>query len=219
MADVAAIISEIDDHGFADTSSTRKVGIINDTIADICSREPWPFLEKEASLAFDGTTGSPSNVPADFSKLVGLHDPSTGAAVSWERWEVIRKRFANQLTILGLGAPINYYFVGGKLKVYPIPASSQTLDMDYICFHPTVDASTLEAAILIPARHSRAITLGSLYKLYALEDDPELSAVFAGEYEHRLSIMREDLVRTQYDTPDRIFVQDADDYDVYPYWP
>lgn len=219
MADVSALISELDDHGFGDTPTTRKVGVINDTIADVCSREPWPFLEKELTLTFNGSTSVPSNTPADFSKAVGLHDPSTGAAVSWERWEVIRKRYANQLTTLGLGAPINYYFVGGQLKVYPIPASSQTLDLDYVCFHPTVAQGSLETSILIPARHSRVIVLGSLYKLYSMEDDPELSAVFSAEYEHRISIMREDLIRVQYDTPDRIFVQDPDDYDDYSYGP
>lgn len=219
MADVSALVSELDDHGFADTASARKVGVINDTIADICSREPWPFLEKEFQLTFDGANGLPSNFPADFSKAVGLHDPATGFPIAWERWEVIRKRFANQLNVLGLGSPINYYFVAGKLKVYPIPAATQLIDLDYICFHPTVTAATLEAGILVPARHSRVIVLGSLYKLYSMEDDPELSTVFATEYEHRLSIMREDLIRVQYDTSDRIFVQDADDYDTYPYWP
>jgi hypothetical protein len=219
MASVDDLVSELNDHGFEDTASTRKVGIINDTIADICSREPWPFLEKELTLTFDGANALPSNFPVDFSKAIGLHDPSSGASISWERWEVIRKRFANALGSLGQGAPINYYFVGGKLKVYPIPSASQTIDLDYLAFHPTVNAASLETDILIPARHSRVIVLGSLYKLYSMEDDPELSAVFSSEYEHRISIMREDLIRVQYDTPDRIFVQDADDYDTYPYWP
>ncbi len=218
MADVAALVAEIDDHGFADTTSGRKVGVINDTIADICSREPWPFLEKEILLTFNGASPLPSNMPVDFSKAVGLHEPSSGNAVNWERWEVVRKRFASQLATLGLGSPLNYYFVGGKLKIYPIPTAAQTLNMDYVAFHPTVSAGTLESGILIPARHSRVIVLGSLYKLYSMEDDPELSQVFAQEYEHRLSIMREDLIRIQYDKPDHIFVQDPEDYDHSPNW-
>lgn len=213
MPDVAGLISELDDHGFADTPSARKVGILNDTIADVCSREPWPFLEKELQLTFDGVNAAPANSPADFSKAIGLHDPVSAAPIQWERWEVVRKRHANQLTLLGLGAPQNYYFVGGKLKVWPIPASTQTIDLDYVCFHPTVTAGTLEAAILVPARHHRVLVLGSLYKLYSMEDDPELSAVFSTEYEHRISIMREDLIRVQYDTSDRIFAQYPDDYD------
>ena len=211
--DASQVIDELNDHGFEDTTSTRKVAILNDTVADVCSREHWPFLEKELVLTFDGSSAVPSNFPADFSKLVGLTDPSTGNRIKWERWEVLRAYFANALD--ASGTPEYYYFVKNQLKTYPTPGSGQTLDLSYICWHPEVLEATVEADILIPARHHRVLVVGTLYKLYAMEDDPELSAVFKDEYERRIGMMREDLMRVQYDRPDRIFALDDDPFDSY----
>lgn len=213
MADISDIIDELNDHGFEDTANSRKVSIINDTIADICSREAWPFLEDELALTFDGSTASPSNWPADFSKLIGIHSPDTGDSLDWERWEVVRKQHATMLT--QEGTPELFYFVRGVLKLWPIPDSaSTTLNMEYLVWHPDVTENSVAADILIPSRHHRTLVLGSLYKLYAMEDDPELSALFQKQYEERIQMMREDLIRVQYDTPDSILVFE-DDYDSY----
>lgn len=213
----ADIIAELDDHGFADTNSTRKMGVLNDTIADVCSREPWPFLEKEATLTFDGISPSPTNVPADLSKVLGMQDGSLGVPIVWERWEIIKKKFSSQITTTGLGNPEYYYFVKGSPRIYPIPAATETVSLEYICFPTPILESDPESAILLPPRHHRVLTLGSLYKLYALEDDAELGQVFENEYEKRINMMREDLIRVQYDTSDRIFVVDPDDYDSSPW--
>lgn len=219
MATVADIISELDDHGFADTATARKVGIINDTVADICSREPWPFLEKEIDLTFNGSSAAPTNLPSDFSKVLGIQDTNLGNSIAFERWEVIRKKFGSQVTATNLGDPIYYYFVKAQPRIYPTPGATASLHLEYVCFHPTLAQSDVEAAILIPPRHHRAIVLGSLYKLYSLEDDPELAQVFEQEYEHRISIMREDLIRVQYDSPDHIYVTDMDYFDDGPWYP
>lgn len=219
MSSVADIISELDDHGFSDTPTARKVGVLNDTIADVCSREPWPFLEKETDLTFTGSSAAPSNLPSDFSKVLGLQDNSLGNSLAFERWEVIRKKFGTQVTASGLGDAEYYYFVKGQPRIYPVPGAATTLHLEYVAFHPTLVQSDIESAFLIPPRHHRVLVLGSLYKLYSLEDDPELAQVFEQEYEHRISIMREDLIRVQYDSPDHIYVTDMDYYDDGPWWP
>lgn len=211
MSDVADIIDELDDHGFEDTSTDRKLVAINDTVTDFCSREPWPFLEGNLALAFTGSA-YPSNWPADFSKVLSIIDTSTGTTLTPERAEVIRRSYATSLATVG--APSLYYFKAARANFLPVPASGYaSLDMDYLRSHPVLTETSLEAAILIPARHHRVITLGSLYKLYAMEDDPELSALFEEQYENKISRLREDLSRLQYDRPDRIFVLDDDDLD------
>ena len=43
--DVEAMISDIDDHGFEDSSEERKLAVLNDVYQDVLSREAWPFLE------------------------------------------------------------------------------------------------------------------------------------------------------------------------------
>ena len=214
--DVSEIISELNDHGFEDTTTPRKESVINDTIADVCAREPWPFLEKNITLTFAGSSETASNWPADFAKALSLVNPSTGQTIQYERREVVRKQYASTLTQAGV--PFVYSFLGGQARFYPLAGSSDTISMDYICSHPEVTSSTVESGILIPARHHRILVVGSLVKLYAMEDDPELSALFQEQFEDRLFKMREDLMRLQYDRPDRIFVLDNDDFfdDSYP---
>jgi hypothetical protein len=214
MSDIADLIDELNEHGFEDTVTERKVAVLYDTIADICAREPWPFLEKNITLTFNGTNPYASNWPADFSKGLAITRAADGRTIQWERRETIKKRYANTLTQVGI--PEWYYFLGGRAQFLPIPSAGETLDMDYIATHPTITVDTEEAEILIPARHHRVIAVGALYKLYMLEDDPELAQVFRAEYEARLQTMREDLSRLQYDRPDRILVLDWDENDLWP---
>lgn len=212
---VADIVAELDDHGFSDTASTRKLAFLNDTVWDICSRLPWSFLEAEVDLTFDGTNPQPTNWPANFKAALMVTDPTTGNQIRWERWDSVQRTFANAMT--QGGAPNVYYFVAKKGRFYPVPGASQTLHMLYLRRHPTLLQSDLESAILIPADHHEAITLGTLVKLYRMEDDPELSILFKGEFEERLAKMTEDLERTQYDSNDMVFMVDPEDYDAYPY--
>lgn len=213
MANVSDWLQELTDHGFEDTTDTRKLVAINDTLADLCSREPWPFLQKTIQLSFDGTSGKASNFPSDFRAMLTLTDPSTGATINHERADVLRKRYASQWSLVDI--PVYFYMEGNFAKAYPLPTSGYKLDALYLCSHPVVDATTLEAAILLPPRHHRVVPVGALYKLYAMEDDPENSALFKAEYEDRILKMREDLSHQQYDRPDRIWVTDDDDYDTY----
>jgi hypothetical protein len=210
--DVSEMITELNEHGFEDTSSVRKVALINDTIWDICSREAWPFLEGSIELTFNGSSTVPSNFPTDFSKALSVTDAASGNVIRWERWEVVQKTYPSSIDTAGLGYPQAYYFRDNQLRVFPLPASNMTLDLNYVKWPAELSAGSLEADIVIPTRHQRAIILGTLYKLYAMEDDPELSALFKDEYETRVSMMRDDLIREQYDLADRIFVLDDDDY-------
>lgn len=209
---IAEMVTELNEHGFEDTSSVRKLAILNDTIWDICSREAWPFLESSLELTFDGSSPVPSNFPADFSKALSLTDAATGNVIRWERWEVVAKTYPSSIESPGLGYAQAYYFRNNQLRVFPLPASNMTLDLNYVKWPAELALDAAEGDIVIPARHHRSIILGALYKLYAMEDDPELSSLFKAEYESRVSMMRDDLIREQFDLADRIFVLDDDDY-------
>lgn len=214
MSTVAEWITELDEHGFEDTSSIRKVAILNDTVWDVCSREPWPFLEDSVTLTYGGSLATASNFPTDFSKVLSLTDPTNGTTIRWERWEVVQKQYPTTMTDTGLGAPQLYYNRANEINVYPVPSSSDTLTLNYIKWPTELTANSVEADILIPPRHQRVVLLGTLAKLYAMEDDPELSALFKEDYENRIGMMREDLIRFQYDLADHIFVVNEDDYDI-----
>lgn len=209
--DVPAILSVLNDHGFTDTSTTRKVEVINDTIYDICSREPWPFLEKSVTLTFNGSSGTPTNQPTDFRAVLTVINPSTGRAVKPERLDDFIEAYGSQLT--STGDPICWYWEADVLKVWPIPSSTTTLLVKYLANPTEVTDTSVESAIIIPKRHHRAIVLGAVYKLYDMEDDVELSSRFEQNYEKRLVTMRDDLWKKQYQVPDYIHDTDLSNFD------
>lgn len=208
--DVSEILEELLNHGFEDTDANQKVRVINDTVWDIESREPWPFLEKTTTLNFDGISAAPSNLPSDFKHVLWLYD-NTNAVTLWpERLTTIRDRYGNSIS--QVDNPASYYFVGSQLRLYPIPpASTGRFQLDYIATQPELSSTSLEANILLPPRHHRAIVLGTLWRLYKMEDDPENGNMFQIDFENKLQQMREDLFRRQYQRADQIFVIDEDD--------
>lgn len=208
--DVSEILSELVDHGFEDTSTERKLAKINDAIWDIESREPWPFLEKTATLNFDGASPTPTNIPADFKTVLWIYDNTNGVTIWPERLTTIRDRYGNQIS--QVSDPASYYFIANQIRFYPVPpASTARFQMDYIASQTEVTETTLQADILMPARHHQAIVLGALWRLYKMEDDPENGNVFQIDYENKIQQMHEDLFRKQYQRADQIFVVDEDD--------
>jgi len=212
MASVADILSELSDHGFTDTSTARKLSVINDTIQDICSREPWPFLEKSITLTFDGTNTTPSNFPSDFRASLKLVDTNTGRVLEWNRLDDFDEAIATATAQLTQGAPYAYYFVGSTLYVWPVPPATATVRMRYLSVPVDVTDTTDDAtlATIFPRRHQRVITLGALWKLYDMEDDPDIAVRFQSNFEARMQTMRQDLWRHQYDKADSVHISDAD---------
>ena len=204
------MIDEMNDHGFTDTSVTRKVALLNDTVWDICSREPWPFLEKSAILDFDGTNPSPTNFPTDFRSLLSLVRTDNGDPLDPERYDVMERKYGQTLT--SVGQPVAYYFLSNKLNIYYVPSSSTTLRMEYLSNHPELTSASVETDFLIPREHHRAVLLGTLYKLYDMDDDYDIGASFQAQYEDRIIKMRNQLWIRQYDRPDRIY--GIDDFDL-----
>lgn len=209
---VSDIVTELNNTGFTDVSDQQKTFVINDTVWEIETTEPWPYLEKSVALNFDGVVPTPSNLPTDFNKVKFMVDTTIGVTIWPERVETVRDRYSqNFLTQTGTN-PFLYYQWGNTLKLYPIPpASTGRFYMDYIATQPALTTASLEAAILLPPRHHRTITLGAAYKLFAMDDDLENASAWQSMYNDKIGAMREDLFRKQYQRPDQIFMVDADD--------
>lgn len=211
--DVSEIITTINNHGFDDTDTQEKMLVINDTVWDIESREPWPFLEKTVALNFTGSSPTPSNMPADFNKVLWLYDNVNSVTIWPERLSTIRDRYGNQVSTGQVSNPVYYYFVGSQLRLYPIPPVESTgqYQLDYIATQQELSSSSVEANILLPPRFHRVIAIGAISRLYKLEDDPEQGQMYEADFEARLSRMTEDLFRRQYQRSDQIYVIDEDD--------
>jgi hypothetical protein len=205
---VDEILAELDDHGFVDTSTLRKLSKLNQVYRSVCARMNWPFLQASATLNFSGSA-TPTNMPTDVKVVRGLTVPSTGYGLSHRRLDSIRSR---DLTLTG--DPIHFYFNGNQLSVYPVPSSGSTLTLDYTKRPAVLASGGSEASILIPSSHHGLLVDGTLYKLYIMEDDPELASFFRDEFRDRLVELHGEL-QTQTVTPDAIHMTDPEDYDYY----
>lgn len=202
---VSEMLAEMRDHGFDDLTDARLLGFINDTYYDVISREPWPFLEKEAVPTVD--TSGALTTPTDIKQILKLVDTTMGTRLEPMRNDEFLQLNASNLTTTG--NPYAYYFIAEQPYVFPIP-TTPTLKLFYIAT-PAALTSTPDSSPILPARHHRLIVLGSLVKCYMLEDDAENAAVFTNMYEQRMTQMRNDLWMQQFDRPDRI--ENVDEYD------
>lgn len=208
------MIIEMQDHGFEDSSPDTLTGFINDAYYDICSRQPWPFLE---ALATVNTVANQVtlDVPADFDKAIRLVIDSEAARLEPARADDIYSRFNGALTDTGL--PVAYYFVGNEVRLYPIPDAAYTITLYYLKV-PAALATNTDTPIL-PTKHHRAIVLGALVAAYRMEDDPGNADVFEAQFEKRLATMAEDVWKKQYDRPDHIYTLYENDTDPFNTWP
>lgn len=206
---VQDILDALSDYGFTDTTTTRKLEKINATVWDLTTREPWPFMEASIDLTFDGTNPYPSNAPTDLQSVLDIVRLDTGSKL-----QPIRLQEADvslNLALTQSGTPIYYYFIGSQLRVAQIPGASQTMRMRYIRKHPTLLQTDVEATILVPKEHHEVLLLGTLVKLYDMEDDTELSVRFQQLFEKKYMDMRQSVWMRQYDRPDHIVITDAYD--------
>lgn len=214
MSDVSEIITILDDHGFSDAVTQTKVDAINDAYWDVCSREPWPFLEKSASVSFTAGDDTPT-MPTDFRAVLSLFIPAQSLVLQPERLDTLAKNYPAQLgstAAADRNRPLFYYFVGNELRLYPTPDAAYTATLFYVSWPAELTSGTLEAAIMVPARHHRVLVSGALSHLYRQEDDPDNAMLFETQLEKRLQSMRNDVYQRQFDRPDRVVDVYGDDY-------
>ena len=216
--DVSEGITVINAHGFEDTDTTQKLWAINDAIWEIDGMEPWPYLYKTVNLNFDGTNPYPSNLPTDLQKVKWLTRLSDGEPIWPERIETIRSRYGATSVIGQQGQPQSFYFVGQQLRFWPVPpAGTGAVLLDYRAVQAKVTDTTLEAAILMPARFHSAWVFGALKRLYDADDDPEQGAVKKADMEERVMKMRAELFPQQEMRSDVVVLTDPEEIDPYMY--
>lgn len=209
--DVSRMLTVIGNVGFSDVDSTTLVEKINDAYHDVCSLEPWPFLEKSVNLTFDGTTSVPTNSPSDLRAVIKLVDTASGVTLLPIRIEEHLDRHVSNLTLQA--NPIFYYFIGSQLNVYPVPSSDTTtnnLQLIYVAAEPDLTSGTLSAQILLPSFAHRIIVDQVLSALYLDEDDEAQSDYYQFRADRRLARVRYRFWQRNYDRSDTIDVLDED---------
>ncbi len=198
---VQDLMDAMTDHGFSDTTVARKTELINDAYQDICSREAWPFLEKQATAATVAGNATLASQPADFSDAISLIIDSTSDILVPMRLDDVTKRFSGSLT--QRGKPAYYYFIAGQITLYPVPDAIYSLTLSYVS-SPAKLINTTDVPLL-PDRHARAILLGAVASAYDMEDDTDLAMKFDAKFEKRIATMKYDLMTRQFDRPDTVY--------------
>lgn len=200
------MISLIREHGFDDLSDFRILGFINTAYHDVCTREPWPFLEQTASPTIDATTGRVTS-PTDIGKVLGFEDTAHGRGLEPVRLDEFTRAYGSKLTLAG--DPHSYFFVGANVYVYPIPASGSFV-LQYLRVPPDLTFSP-DTTPILPSQHHEVLVYGALARAYFMEDDPENKLGAIQDFEDAISKMRNDLWTRQFDRTDTI--QDLDGMD------
>lgn len=201
------MIADVRAHGFDDTSESTILSLLNDSYYDVCSREPWPFLESTGTLTVNTTTGqvtSPTNIEA----IISLSETDSGRTLYPMRLDDFTDQYASQLTKQG-GSQL-YYTIANDYYLYPVP-NTGTFVARFLVI-PTALTSSPDSTPIIPIMHHRVIVMGALAKLAVMEDDPDLSAVYTNQFETRIQQMRASIWTRQYDEVDTIKVVDWEDY-------
>lgn len=194
--DVADILSELDDHGFEDSSEERKLSALNDAYQDVLSREAWPFLEMLERSA--NLTLSDDVIEASEPIRAVLFFRCLSRTIVPIQTNLFLEQYGNRLD--QAGTPWMYYFIGNDLHVWPVPATMPSdTTLYYIRRAEDLEANTGEDDIVLPREYHRDILVnGALYKLYALEDDAELASGFQQYFETAIRKMSEFAWKKQY---------------------
>jgi hypothetical protein len=211
-------------YGFDDFEDSNKLLLLNEAYYDICTREPWPFLEKQLNITVPNgqklvtnntvVTNTDTNVSTsigDLDSVLSLIDVSNRVVMVPERLDVIEKNYVvNNLSVF----PERYYFINEDMYLYPETRGDTNYILTYLAKPVAIKdtgSDTDSNSFLIPARHHSVLVYGALVKAFLVNDDPQ-AAAFQNMFEQRYQQMRNNLWLNQYDRTDRIHVL-TDSYD------
>lgn len=185
---VSDMITEIQEHGFEDISSTRIVAAINDAYHDVVSRYSWPWAEvtQTASSVVGNQTLTLATAIRKVQKVV---DTTNDIRLYYSTMEDLVNQVSNVADVTDTSIPTNFYLYDGVLNLYPTPNAVNVYRVWGVATTADLTSGSLSADILIPPRHHRVLILGALANLAPLNDDLGLSQFHSGRYEQRIQHM------------------------------
>jgi hypothetical protein len=208
--DVPTFFSTVQDYGFTDSSNATMLRALQGSVDSIERLRPWPFLEARATLAYTGGLPTPTVAPPRIRAVLSVRHLGTGKMLEPIRLDDFEGRIGTDDN--DAGDPRVYYMEAGVFKVWPLPVNGTQLTIRYIQFSTPLTVTGVETDFLIPARHHEVILFGMLRRMYDQQDDPELAATMAQQYDRLSQEMVEDLTKQQYDQPEFIHFTNPDDW-------
>lgn len=186
--DVSAMITEIQEHGFEDISSTRIVAAINDAYQDVCARFAWPWLQtvQTATASVGNQTLTLATAVRNVDKVVNV---TQDARLYFSDYTELINRADDIADTTDRANPSHYYLLDGALLLYPTPSVADTYRVYGYQDVSDLTSGTLSAAIAIPSKHHRVLITGAIMRLAPLNDDWGMAQFFEGQYERRIQTM------------------------------
>ena len=201
------LVARVRSLGFDDLQDEVILAHLNDVYYDVCSREPWPFLEASASLTVDTTTGK-ITAPTNIQAILNIIDTTNGRTIVPYRSDDFVQKYVGYLG--DTGNAVRYYSQGDSFYLHPVP-TGVAYEARYIKV-PDELTITPDTTPILPKMHHQILALGALAKAAIAEDDPELSAFYTSSFERRIQSMRQSVWMRQYDRTDYIEDVDWEDY-------
>lgn len=197
---VSDMITELQDHGFEDVSTTRVVAHINDAYHDVCSRIDWTWLRSIQSANSVASTAT-LTLGTAWKKIHKVVCSTTDQNIPYIEYSDLIDLIPDpQDTSTALGEPKYFYIFDDVVYLYPIPDSVRTYKVWTTLSSVDLLSTSVTADIAIPAQHQRVLILGALKNLYPLNDDINAASYFEQQFEKRVAWMIQDAFDRQGDS-------------------
>lgn len=216
MTVVSPTIQAMKDHGYATLTDTQLLSALSDANIEFGTADSWPHLLLQNTQTVDGTVTPTDVLVANAiqatGQIVKVIDTTNGITLAPMRLDDIGDdpTLLTQSSVYALG----YYVDAGR--VYRL-GNKITSRIDYKVWSYVVPGAfgTTGDSWNIPAQATPAVLALALSKCAAMEDDIAMANYWEQLYLRRLARIRDSLLTTNFDRPDRIVDIMYDDIQFY----
>lgn len=155
---------------------------LNQAYLEICSLEPWPFLE--ATI-----TGVPPVAITDYDRAISVLDTTNKAELVHSDFGALTHDYTDPTAT---GTPLFWYLTSGTTIAVMPPATTISLSVRYIKVPSELTLSG--DSPLLPAAYHDIITLGAWRRALLDDSDAGDYEVIKREWNERIAIMRQALL-------------------------
>jgi hypothetical protein len=161
---------------------------INDAIDDIARQASVPLLEGAWTVPIVAGTAT-YTLPADDVRLLSAFDAELHQSLSESDQETL------DVSSPASGRPTTFAQYGGSVTFYPTPNRAYSVQVRYLRDPASITADGADITTVMPDSYAFAVVAFARARLFAREDDPQLSAFWRSEYERDLGRIKGDLGR------------------------
>jgi hypothetical protein len=185
---VTKVQQRIRDTGY---SSSEITNYINDAQNDIFNEYRLPFMQTEQDYTLTPGVADITNgvgLPTNYVQAVDLVMTSSGAqsALTYIDFAELDRMYpdSEDTTAYPVNIPTMWYFYGDTIKVFPTPASAQTLTLRY--YKKPTELSADTDVPEVPSEFREILVMGAAYRVMQVKDNYDQAGVMQNKYDEIL---------------------------------